>query len=55
MDGELPKQIDNRINKIDETILRKMKEMLNCPFTKHGILSCREKLKSSKLKHQALT
>ena len=25
-----------------------MKEMLNCPFTKKEILSCREKLKSSK-------
>ena len=48
MDGKLPKQINNRINKIDETILRKMKEMINFPFTKQEILSCREKLKSSK-------
>ena len=48
MDGKLPKQINNRKDKIDETIPRKMKEMLNCLFTKQEILSCREELKSPK-------
>ena len=48
INGELLKQINNRIDKTDETILRKMKEMLNCPFTKQQILSCRYKLKTSK-------
>ena len=48
MDGKVPKQINNSINNIDETISRKMKEMLDFPYTNQEILSCREKLKRSK-------
>ena len=46
----LPKSFSNRgrQNRIDRTDFETMKEILNCPFTKKEILSCKDKLKNSK-------
>ena len=50
INDSLPKSFSNRAkqNRIDRTDFETMKEILNCPFTKKEILSCKDKLKNSK-------
>ena len=50
INDNLPKSfsIRGKQNRIDRSDFETMKEILNCPFTKKEILSCRDNLKDSK-------
>ena len=50
INDHLPKSfsIRGKQNRIDRSDFETMEEILNCPFTKNEILSCRDKLKDSK-------